>query len=133
MGACGKEKIMQNRIAELLDEQGYKPATFAKKAGVPETTLYEILNGTRKFENVGVSRVLKIAKCFGVTVEYLSGEDNAPKTPVDKMKAELASACDQLNEQGCAELKNYAAYLLSQDRFKKKEVSDNNDRLQESA
>ena len=124
---------MQNRIAELLEEQGYKPATFARIAGVPETTLYEILNGTRKFENVGVSRIIKIAKGFGVTVEYLSGEDNAPKTPVDKLKLELANACDQLNEQGQSELREYVAYLLSQDRFQKKEVPNNNDRLQETA
>ena len=124
---------MQNRIAELLEEQGYKPATFAKIAGVPETTLYEILNGTRKFENVGVSRIIKIAKGFGVTVEYLSGEDNAPKTPADKLKLELFDICDQLNEKGQSELKEYTAYLLSQDRFQKKEVPNNNGRLQETA
>lgn len=124
---------MKNRIAELLDEQGYKPASFAKKAGISETTLYEILNGTRKFENVGVSKIIKIAKCFGVTVEYLSGDDEAPKFQSDKVKIELSEIFEQLNENGQSELKNYAAYLLTQDRFQKKDVSDHQSRLQETA
>ena len=124
---------MENRIADLLEEQGYKPASFAKKVGISETTLYEILNGMRKFENVGVSKIIKIAKGFGVTVEYLSGEDNAPKTPVDKMKLELASAYDKLNELGQSELSNYVTYLLSQARFLKKELPNHTGAFQETA
>ena len=121
---------MKNRIAELLEEQGYKPASFAKKAGISETTLYEILNGTRKFENVGVSKIIKMAQCFGVTVEYLSGEVEAPKRQSDKLKNELAEIFELLNESGQTELKNYAVYLISQDRFKKKEVPNNQSQLQ---
>jgi len=124
---------MENRIADLLEEQGYKPASFAKKAGISETTLYEILNGTRKFENVGVSKIIKIAQCFGVTVEYLSGSDEAPKYPSDRAREELIKAFDMLNESGQSELKQYADYLVTQDRFKKKELQDHKDRLQESA
>lgn len=133
-----KGAVMENRIAELLEEQGFKPATFAKAAGVPPTTLYEILSGKRKFENVGVSSIIKIAQCFGVSVEYLSGEDT-PKTRENCDSAaqadaiELVSILDRLNDQGRDELKNYANYLLSQDRFLKKEVPYYQDRHQITA
>ena len=129
---------MENRIAELLEEKGYKPATFAKAAGVPSTTLYEILSGKRKFENVGVSSIIKIAQCFGVSVEYLSGED-VPRVNdgsgelTQEHMSEFIHVLEKLNDLGWDELMNYANYLLTQNRFLKKEMPNHKARHQITA
>lgn len=112
---------MSNRIQELLDENGYKPATFARKVGVSQSTFAEILSGKRDFDNVGVSKILAIAKGFGVTVEYLSGED-APKYPKEEIKEHLVSIFEKLNEEGKNKLLEYADDLVSSGKYEKKEM-----------
>lgn len=125
---------MANRIRELLDEQSYRPATFARKVGISQSTLAEILNGKRDFNNVGVSKIIAMAKGFGVTVEYLSGEPGAPKYPndndeedqnsIEKPTEEEETLLDiyrNLSENGKARLLGYAEGLSDKE---KKEVSD---------
>ena len=115
---------MQNRILELLNEQGYRPATFAKKVGVPQSTLAEILSGKRDFKNVGVSKIIAMAKGFGVTVEYLSGEEGAPKYPQDQASETLMTIFTSLNSVGQAKLIEYASDLLASHRYEKKEAEN---------
>ena len=62
---------MENRIAELLNELGMRPATFAEKIGVPSSTIYSIVNGKQKFEKIGIGTCIKIARGVGMTVEEL--------------------------------------------------------------
>lgn len=116
---------MAHRIQELLDKNGYRPATFAKKAGISQSTLAEILSGKRDFNNVGVSKILAMAKAFGVTVEYLSGDSDIP-TPqqfFDELN-ELNNLFDQLNDEGKNKLLDYADDLVSSGKYEKKEMQD---------
>ena len=62
---------MENRIAELLNELGMRPATFAEKIGVPSSTIYSIVNGKQKFEKIGIGTFIKIARGLGMTVRAL--------------------------------------------------------------
>lgn len=62
---------MENRIAELLNELGMRPATFAEKIGVPSSTIYSIVNGKQKFEKIEIGTFIKIARGLGMTVEEL--------------------------------------------------------------
>ena len=62
---------MENRIAELLNERGIRPATFAKSIGVPSSTIYSIINGKQSFEKIGIGTFIKIARGFGMEAEEL--------------------------------------------------------------
>ena len=101
-----------------MDEQGYRAATFAKKVGVPQSTLAEILSGKRDFNNVGVSKIIAIAQGFGVTVEYLSGEPDTPKYPSERMKARMADLFTQLNEDGQRKLIDIANDMVSSGNYR---------------
>lgn len=115
---------MAHRIQELLNEQGYRPATFAKKAGVPQSTFAEILSGKRDFNKVGVSKIIAIAKGFGVTVEYLSGEPGATKYPKDAMAEKLNALFAMLDEEGQSRLLEIADDMVLSGKYQKKGVSD---------
>ncbi|ACV56545.1 XRE family transcriptional regulator [Eggerthella lenta] len=62
---------MDNRIAALLKERNIKPASFAEMAMIPASTVYAIVNGTTKFDKIGIGTFIKIAKALGMTVEEL--------------------------------------------------------------
>lgn len=111
---------MTHRIQELLDENGYRPATFARMVGVPQSTFAEILSGKRDFNNVGVSKIIAIAQGFGVTVEYLSGEPGAPKYPHERMKARMSDLFAQLNEDGQRKLIDIANDMVSSGNYRQK-------------
>lgn len=115
---------MAHRIHELLIEQGYRPATFAKKVGVSQSTFAEILSGKRDFNKVGVSKIIAIAKGFGVTVEYLSGEEGAKKYPTDTMSDKLNELFGLLNEEGRSRLVEIADDMVLSGKYQKKEVQD---------
>lgn len=115
---------MAHRIQELLNEQGYRPATFAKKVGVSQSTFAEILSGKRDFNKVGVSKIIAIAKGFGVTVEYLSGEEDAPKYQKDAMSDRLNELFDMLNDEGKSRLLEIADDMMLSGKYEKKEVQD---------
>lgn len=115
---------MTHRIQELLNEQGYRPATFAKKVGVPQSTFAEILSGKRDFNKVGVSKIIAIAKGFGVTVEYLSGEQNVPKYSSDNRFQTLEQLFSQMNYQGQERLLEIADDMVLSGKYQKKEVPD---------
>lgn len=106
-----------NKIQELLDEQHMRPTTFAKNAGVSQSTLAEILSGKRNFDRVGVSKVIAMARAFGVTVEYLSGEEGVPKYPTTESFEPLSAIFSQLNDEGRSKLIEYADDLVSTGKY----------------
>lgn len=110
---------MAHRIQELLDEHSYRPATFARKVGISQSTFAEILSGKRDFNNVGVSKILAIAKGFGVTPEYLSGESDARKYPGDVKDAALNELFDQLNDEGKERLLEIADDMVRSRKYQK--------------
>lgn len=59
------------RFVELLNSNGYNPSTLAKKIGVSYTSIRNLYVGLRDIRNVSADILLKIAKEFGVTLEYL--------------------------------------------------------------
>lgn len=115
---------MAHRILELLKENGYKPATFARKVGVAQSTFAEILNGTRDINNVGVSKVIAIAKGFGVTTEYVMGVPGAPKYPAEAMDEKLKQLFSQLNEEGKERLIELADDMVRSGKYQKNQVQD---------
>lgn len=130
---------MLDRIKELLNEQGYRPATFAKKVGISQSTFSEILSGKRDINNVGVSKIIAIAEGLGVTVEELSGhpaaisEESRTDLPLLSSQQETETYAEdlilanfrKLNTEGQKLLLQLSGDLVASQRYEKKEVQDN--------
>lgn len=60
---------MREKYIKLRDEKGMTNSQVARESGVPVTTLTSFLkNGT----NLSIENAKKIAKLFGVTIDYLA-------------------------------------------------------------
>lgn len=104
---------MKNRINDILDNKGVKPATFAKSIGVPTSTIYSITRGQTKLENIGISTFLKIADGFGMTAEELYyGENRARRAHYsDPRQEDINQSYEVMNENGRSTLKSVADSL----------------------
>lgn len=72
-----KEKpLMYERFQTLLKEHNEKPADVSRATGVEKSTLSQWKSGTSIPK---VDKMKKIAEHYGVTVDWLRGEPNAPK------------------------------------------------------
>jgi transcriptional regulator with XRE-family HTH domain len=65
---------MGNRIKDILDQRGIKPAAFAKSIGVPQTTMSTICTGKTEFDKIRIGNFIKIARGLGMTSDELYGE-----------------------------------------------------------
>lgn len=66
-----EEKVVEREkiIKDLVKKEGLSLKNFAKKAGIPYTTFYSILE--RGIGNASVNNVIKICKTLGIAVEDL--------------------------------------------------------------
>jgi transcriptional regulator with XRE-family HTH domain len=74
-----------NRIKRLRHEQGLSLRALAAKAGVPKTSISGVEVGTRSGENLTAATCRKLARAFGVTLDYLigvHGEEDEESHPV---------------------------------------------------
>lgn len=74
----GEKKLVGKRIMELRKEQGYNRDDFAKKLGIPPTTLRNYELGIHE---PGHSFIIRMARLFHVSTDYLLGlsEDRTPQ------------------------------------------------------
>ena len=56
-------------LRELINNTGLSMRAFSEKAGIPNTTLYSILE--RGMGKASVDNVIKVCKALGITVEQL--------------------------------------------------------------
>ncbi len=73
---------MYEKILELCNEKGIKPAQLSKDAGVPKSTISELKQGRTK--TLSTQTLSKIANYFGVSLGYFDINDE-----VDDIKDEL--------------------------------------------
>ncbi len=74
---------MYDKIQELCDLKGIKPAELSRKTGVPKSTLTDLKQGRSK--SLSAQNISKIASFFGVAADYFY--ENTSK--VDEIKDEL--------------------------------------------
>lgn len=79
---------MREKLERLLAIRNMKPASFARMIGVKTSTIDDIIKGKTNELNIGVDKVLRIAKGLGISVEELY--DEAPT----KVSAEEAHLID---------------------------------------
>ncbi len=64
-------ECLRKRVRELRESRGWTQSELAHQAGVPQPLLWRIENAGLK--RVDVVQVRKLARCLGVTVDYLVG------------------------------------------------------------
>ena len=66
----------RQRIQDLIKNQKITQAELAEKVGLSESTLSRFLQG--KTKNLGDGYIIKIAKLFNVSTDFLLGETDIP-------------------------------------------------------
>lgn len=64
---------MLEKIQQMMTERNLKPADVAKGAGIPYTTFDGLFK--KGFKNTRYPTLLKLAKFFDVSMEYLVNDD----------------------------------------------------------
>lgn len=86
---------MENKVTRLFDEKSISISEFARKAGIPYGTLYDIARGKVPLERISIGVFSKIAGGFGMTLDELVGESQ-----LDAGRFELCDIYDQMPEYG---------------------------------
>ena len=119
---------MYGIIEQLCTERGIKPGRLCSDLGISRGTIGDLKAGrTKKLSSENVS---KIANYFGVTTDYLLGEENkkAPTTTGersvsdDDIKFALFGGDGEITDAMYQEVKEFAALIkLREDMKKSKE------------
>ena len=64
---------MGDRIAYLRKKEGMTQAELARRAKIGQSTLHAYESGAREARGMSVDIAMRLAKVFGVTVDYLCG------------------------------------------------------------
>lgn len=67
----GSLKPVGNRVKALRQEAGLTVAELARITGIPKNTLLNFDQGQRSLAKATAETVYRLAKCFGVPMEYL--------------------------------------------------------------
>jgi transcriptional regulator with XRE-family HTH domain len=86
---CDKLSVDLERLKELIDNSGVSRQVIADKIGCDVSTITKQYNGDR---NITVDYVIKYAKYFNVSTDYLLGLSTAPTTDKD-----IKFICDYTN------------------------------------
>lgn len=72
--------VFYNRLKDLISESGLSANKIERDLGYPRNTLQNYKNG----QEPSAARLKEISKYFGVTIEYLIGDNEASKVmPLD--------------------------------------------------
>jgi transcriptional regulator with XRE-family HTH domain len=117
-------KFLGERIIELRKQNGITREELAKEFEIPYTTLRNYENGLRE---PGHLFLIKVAKKFGVTTDYLLGMSNEQqpikKAPTDNLgesdfqKQRLIHNYDNLNQTGKDKLVDYSDDLNDNPKY----------------
>lgn len=87
------------RIKRLCDEKGVRGATMSRQTGLSPNFLTELKSGRKKSVNAGTAE--KLARYFGVSVDYLLGVQDDRAEPGNSARddpAELVNGDPELTE-----------------------------------
>lgn len=107
-------------LKELAKLRGTNLKRISEHTQIPASTLYAISQGETTFDNVGVSRFLKLADALGMTAEQLHALPTVTPENVNSyigaiedsdMDSELSDVYGTLDEQGKAALLTMARAL----------------------
>lgn len=95
-----------NLIQDRIDEKGMSMSELARQVGIAKSTMSRYFNRTREFP---LNKTDDFAKALGMTPEYLLGIQK-----VNNIEPEILTIFNQLDEDGQANVVNYATTLLNE-------------------
>ncbi len=115
-----------------MEMSGEKIRALRKKAGMTQTELSERLNreyGLKTdrvmiskwetgFQTPVVSTLSCIAKVFGVSLDYLNGNESADKNNIEAAKVALFSGAGEVTDEMWQEVVNFAKYIQAREAAK---------------
>lgn len=121
MGSRKGVKEMKDVLVQLLNERKMRPAQLAQAAGISTSTVDDIVKGKANELNIGVDKMLRIAKVLGVSVEYLYGRSEPPGLyqPPDRDETRLLDYFRLLNAEGQEKALGYLEDLVDTGKYKK--------------
>lgn len=115
MNRASKKELEQfgKRLNEIMEEKGISASELAKKLGISRQAVDNYRNAV---SDPPISKLLKIADIFCVSVDWLLGRDGAVKS----VKPDLAAAAKYtgLTEDACRILSEYAGVSSTSDARK---------------
>ena len=91
------EKRRENRIEALLKERKMTQKELHKETGISESSISHYVNGTRVPRG---ANLLKIARFFGVTTDYILGDGGTDCSEINTVKTLIArNAARMTNEE----------------------------------
>lgn len=115
---------MYEIFAKLLKEKGVTPYQVSKATGVAQSSLSDWKNGRSKPK---YEKMLAIADYFGVSVDYLLGNDQKQKAPAETgertvsdedIMFALFNGADDITDEMFEEVKRFAQFIQERERNK---------------
>lgn len=106
-------------LRKLIQEKGHNLKEFAAYAGIPYTTLVNILN--RGVSKAGFLNVVKICEALGITVEQLEQMADSNNNQSDNEIHTIAAHHDgeEWTEEELEDIENFKKYVLSKRKSKR--------------
>lgn len=77
---------MREVLTKWMQNQGLTTSEFARRCGLSNSTVDDILKGKSNEEKIGVSKVLAISEATGISVEELYGKRAPVPEPIPERK-----------------------------------------------
>lgn len=102
-----EKKPIHHRIIDLREKKDWSQTRLAKEMGISKSTMSKIENGTRK---VSSEELIKLARIFEVTTDYLLGLNDYPFEPTQNIQYDL-----EILLNSPAHLKYAKDYVISEE------------------
>lgn len=116
-----KNYEVKERLKALMYSKSMNGVQLVQVAGVPKSTVYDILAGKANGLNIGVDKMLKIAAALDVTVEQLYGRSipiSLYRSP-DPDEQRLLDQFNAMDDEGKEKAISYLEDLVDTGKYKK--------------
>jgi len=112
---------MKEKLNRLLKECNMKPAQLAQEANLGTSTVDDILKGKTNELNIGVDKMLRIAKVLNVTVEWLYSQNTSISVhnELEPREKQLFDIFRSLNDEGKEKVLDYIHDIADTGKYKK--------------
>ncbi len=107
---------LYERIEQLCEKKGITVTTLCKQCSVARANLSDLKMG--RLKSLSATTLAKIAGYFGVSVEYLLGNENCISEE-SRLKAALFGGGEEVTDEMWNEVKRYAMYIKERENGNK--------------
>ena len=116
---------LYNRIEKLCADNGINITTMCKESGASRASLTDLKMGRK--QGLSTDTLSKISNYFGVSVDYLLGNEPKAKTPAETgertvsdedIRFALFNGADDITDEMFEEVKRFAQFIQERERKK---------------